>query len=205
MKKIILFFILIISALSLFSQEKIDAQRPTQSESYSIIDKYIFQAENGVTFSSDTATYSSFLRYSVANVIELRASTDYGSRLLTPGIKCVLLRQGDNRPGISLLASFDMKGNVTDYRAALSHKLSEQSTVTLNLGKDNDFYGILIFVRSLGETGAGFVEAYIKEGYQQYNAGLIVIPHPDVQIDFSTGLIDYNDFYLGAGVSFRVK
>jgi hypothetical protein len=83
MKTILSTILLSTLAFTLFSQDDnkgtIDAQRPTRTESYSIIVPNVIQFENGLDFDggSETISYGTFVRGSVTKRVELRASTDY--------------------------------------------------------------------------------------------------------------------------------
>ena len=113
-----------------FAQENdnignIDAQRPTLTESYSIILPNMLQFENGLDFIHNKGVYNTFLRGSITNKIELRASTDY-SNLSTVGAKFVVMDPEKTSLGIgtSFIYSRNLIDNTNDFRLAMSKSFS---------------------------------------------------------------------------------
>ena len=102
MKVILTFIVLITTAVVGYSQDDskgvIDPQRPSLSESYSIVIPNIIQFENGFDYLDNSGKVSSgtFVRGAVARRVELRVFTDY-SHLNTAGLKFIVMerRLGD--------------------------------------------------------------------------------------------------------------
>ena len=80
MKRIVVLILLMTATLLGYSQDDdngtIDAQRPTLTESYSILVPGMIQFENGLDYfdKSGTTSYGTFFRGSVTNRVELEYS-----------------------------------------------------------------------------------------------------------------------------------
>ncbi len=205
MNKLIPLLFLALFSLKIFSQEFIDVQRPTQTESYTIIAPGVIQAENGIGYSSiDTLYGNTFFRLGLSERIEFRAATDFTSRFLDLGAKVVLLHSQKARPGISFILNYDFHKGVQNYTFSTSNSLGSSFFYTFNLGHDTDWYTIYLLGKSLGDKTASYVELYLGNNYEQLNAGITHRINNDIQIDLSGGLLDFNDFYVSAGFSFRI-
>ncbi len=207
MRKLILLFAVTLLTLTVFGQENIDPQRPTLAESSTIVGKGVIQSENGAAYGNNNWSYGTFFRYGLADRIEFRASSDLESSNLGLGGKIYILDQDGIIPSASFVMSYDFTNgvSVTDYRLALTYSVQESYTVAINAGNDIDWYGIILIGKSFGEKTGAFIEAYLRDGYTQYHGGLTRRLTNNIQIDISGGLMDNEDFYAGAGFSFRIK
>ncbi len=185
----------------------IDAQRPTLTESYSIIASNTLQFENGIDYleDSDSFQYGSFLRATLLNKFELRAFTDY-EHLNTVGAKFVVMHP--DRTGLGLGASFiytrDLQNTNDDFRLALS-KSFENWFATYNIGYHEAFYSIVLLGCPLGEDFNYFAEYYIDPHLNRMHSGFTWIPLRDIQLDLSGGWMDTDGWYAGLGASFRLR
>ena len=116
--------------------------------------------------SDEKFSYNSFLRYSPANLIELRVSTNWDSYRPDLGAKVIFRRDSGYTPGVSLVATLNPWSGITDVRLSATQKITKNLVTTTNIGSDTELYGILIFVHSLGNKAAAFVEGYVKKNYQ---------------------------------------
>jgi len=105
MKRLVLLIVIFTTIFIGHSQDdgkgRIDPQRPTLTESYSIIVPNMIQSENGVDYSgtADTFSYGTFLRGSVTSRVELRAFTDY-KNLNSVGAKFIAMEPDSTVLGI---------------------------------------------------------------------------------------------------------
>ncbi|MGG8495466.1 hypothetical protein ACQY1Q_03545 [Tenacibaculum sp. TC6] len=196
--------------VTIFAQENdgignIDAQRPTLTESYSIILPNMLQFENGLDFINNKAVYNTFLRGSVTDKIELRASTDY-SNLSTVGAKFVVMNPEKTSLGIgtSFIYSRNLIDNTNDFRLAMSKSFSN-FFVTYNLGHAANFYTIFLVGTSITEKVNGFIEYYYDSFMNRVHSGITWIAHKDIQLDVNGGWIGTDVWYAGLGVSFRLR
>jgi len=164
-KQIILLFSLFIS-LKLFAQEKIDTDRPDQTESAYTVPKGFFQGELGfvkekLPFGNDWTLPTLLAKYGVSDKFELRLIVEYvrqgnGQKLkkdtfgLLPvqfGMKVNLLEEKGLRPRISLIShlSFNkfasrMARNGTflsaNFRFTFQNSISDNVAIGYNLGME---------------------------------------------------------------------
>lgn len=210
MKTLFPLLLLILIPFIGFAQENdnignIDAQRPTLTESYSIILPNMLQFENGLDFIHNKAVYNTFLRGSIANKIELRASTDY-SNLSTVGAKFVVMDPEKTSLGIgtSFIYNRNLIDNTNDFRLAMSKSFSK-FFVTYNLGHATNFYNIFLVGTSITEKVNGFIEYYHDSFMNRVHSGITWIFHKDVQLDVNGGWMETDVWYAGLGVSFRLR
>lgn len=200
-------FLLCICTFSVFSQ--IDPQRPTFAESYSIIEQNYLQFENGITYSDlNGIEYGTFFRYSVAKRIELRSFTNWQEGLPNAGIKLILVEDDNWIPGISFVSTFDFNSEVmvSDYRLALTQNFVDTPfSLTLNIGKDIDLYGIYILCYSISDRVGIFAETQQYYGNNfNHNIGATWRLTDNSQIDFHGGFVE-DTLFFGGGYSFRIK
>ena len=197
--------IFLTSSLSVIAQEvdPIATERPTQSIGSLIVPLNSFQLEQGFTYAQDTLVLDGFFRFGVSKIAELRIFTYYDSPLVTIGAKVNILQNKDYRPGIALKADIN-GGVITDYRIAIMQKLSDSFSSTVNLGKANDFYGVLAIGYSFADRFAAYVEGYFEGNYKQFNSGITFALNGETQFDLNTGWYDYQDMYVTIGFARRL-
>lgn len=211
MNKIVLFALSTLVTIAVYSQEedigKIDAQRPTLTESYSIIVPNMLQFENGVDYfeKSDAYSYGTFVRGSVTNKIELRAFTDY-SNLNTVGAKFIVMEPFGSVLGIgaSFIYNRYLRANYDDFRMALTKEFGQIFT-TYNFGYNEFIYNIILIGAPLGDQVNYFVEYYNDPITNRIHTGFTWIPQKDIQLDINGGRMNTDDWYAGIGVSFRLR
>ncbi|WP_408031793.1 hypothetical protein [Tenacibaculum xiamenense] len=185
----------------------IDAQRPTLTESYSIVVPNLLQFENGLDYFDDIsdASFNTFLRGSVTKRIELRASTDYKA-LNTVGAKFVVMNPDKTAFGIgtSFIYNRDLVNNVNDFRLAMSRSF-EKFFITYNIGHIENFYNIFLVGTAISDQFNYFIEYYNDKFLNRVHTGLTWIPHRDIQLDINGGWMDSETWYAGLGVSFRIR
>ena len=193
---------LIFISLNLLAQDPISTERPTQSIGSLVLPGNSFQFEQGFTFKNDSLELDGFFRLGVSDIGELRLFTYYNSPLVTIGAKVNLLKNRNYRPGIAIRV--ELTGSkVSDYRLAISQKLSEQFSATINLGYADGTYGILAIGYSFAEKFGVFLEGYYERDYTQINTGLTFMVNSETQLDITTGSLNFDSGYVGVGFSRR--
>lgn len=211
MKRIILSITFLSLSLISYAQEdgkgKIDTQRPTLTESYSIIIPNMLQFENGIDYYGNSSfAYGSFIRGSVSKRVELRLFTDYKS-LSTVGAKFIVLEPDSAFLGIG--ASFvyfkDLKNNANEFRLAMTKNFGKLYS-TYNLGNNSaGLYNILLLGTPLGDKFNYFVEYFNDPTTNRIHSGITWIPKRDVQLDLNGGWMTKTGLYAGLGLSFRLR
>jgi len=189
------------------SSDVVDAQRPTLTESYSILALNILQFENGIDYyeNSNTWTYGTFVRGSVVDRIELRAFTDYKD-LNAVGAKFVVMEPAGTvfKIRASFIYNRDILNSSNDYRIAMTKALNSVF-VTYNFGYNDAIYNIALLGVPIGHEFSYFIEYYNAPAVNRIHSGFTWIPLRDVQFDINGGWIDSNEWYAGLGVSFRLR
>lgn len=219
MKKLTLIFLLMIGFfVQSFSQivdetaqRAIDVQRPTQSESYSIVDRGTLQFELGSVYNKgylnqDTLQHSVFIRYGVSDVIEFRFTNDIKTSEFRFGVKALILREADNIPGLSFVIDFNKDNNIDNFRFCLSKLFDGGTFSTVNFGiQDTTSYGIFLIGKSLSPKTSMFLEYYTQANQNQYNLGITRLVSNSIQLDASCGIIGKEDWFVGAGFAYRIR
>lgn len=211
MKRLVSLIIVIATTFVAYSQDDgkgtIDPQRPTLSESYSIIIPNMLQFENGLDYfgNSNTFSYGTFVRGSVTNRVELRAFTDY-KHLNTVGAKFIVMKPDGSALGIgaSFIYNRDFINNSNDYRVAMT-KNFKSVFVTYNFGYNEAIYNIALLGVPIGDKFSYFAEYYNDPVMNRIHSGFTWIPQRDIQLDLNGGWIDTDGWYAGLGVSFRLR
>lgn len=185
----------------------IDAQRPTLTESYSIVVPKMLQFENGFDYfdNSSTSSFGTFVRGSVTNRIELRVFTDY-ARFNLVGAKFVVMEPEGTALGIgaSFMYNRDLVNSADEYRLALT-KTFEKVFVTYNFGYNDAIYNIALLGIPINNQFNYFIEYYNDSSMNRVHSGVTWIPHRDIQLDISGGWMENDGWYSGLGVSFRLR
>lgn len=211
MKKIVTSILLIAVTFVVNGQDDgkgtIDAQRPTLTESYSIVVPKVLQFENGFDYfdKSSTSSFGTFLRGSVTNRIELRVFTDY-KHLNSVGAKFVVIdpESTASQIGASIMYNRDLVNNADEYKVALT-KSFEKIFITYNFGYKDAIYNIILLGIPLNKEFNYFIEYYNDASLNRVHSGLTWIPHRDIQFDISGGWMENDGWYSGLGISFRLK
>lgn len=213
MRHYILSLILVLP-LFIFSQEdRIDAQRPTLSESYSIIGSNTIQAETGLNYDFETKEYTSttFIRHSFFNRVELRVSQVLTNNDFSYGTKLVLFKNSNpSKIGVSFIYTNDVND---DYRVALSRDFNRLS-LTFNTGWNDSViggrYNILLCSYLLLPDWSVFIEGQSSgtnntSFERTIQGGVMFIPTDNIQLDTSIGYLEGHGPYVGAGLSFKIN
>lgn len=185
-----------------YGQDPIATERPTQSIGSLVLPGNSFQFEQGFTYKNDSLELDGFFRLGVSDIGELRLFTYYDSPLVTIGAKVNILQDKNYRPGIAIRVELT-GAEVTDYRMAISQKLSDQFGATFNVGYSYTTYGILAVGYSFSDKFAVFLEGYFEKDYSQFNTGLTWVLNSETQIDISAGLLNLDSGYIGVGFARR--
>lgn len=185
----------------------IDPQRPTLTESYSIIKKNTLQFENGLDYYAKDSTfgYGSFIRFGVTERVEIRMFTDY-EHFNTVGAKFIAIEPDNSALGIgaSFVYNRDLLGNSNDFRMALTRDF-DKVFVTYNLGYNGAIYNIALLGVPMCDKWGYFIEYYNDPIMNRIHNGFTWIPQRDIQLDVNGGWMDTNGWYAGLGVSFRFR
>lgn len=185
----------------------IDPQRPTLTESYSILIPNILQFENGVEYfgEAEEYTWGTFVRGSVHKRVELRAFTDY-QHLNSIGGKFIALDAEGSQLGIgaSFVYNRVLAENTDDFRVALTKDFGGVFT-TYNFGYNGAIYNIGLIGVPIKEQFCYFAEFYNDPTVNRIHTGLTWIPHRDFQFDVNGGWMDTDEWYAGVGASFRLR
>ena len=196
MKRLVSLIIVIAITFIAYSQDDdkgtIDPQRPTLTESYSIIIPNMLQFENGFDYfgNSNTSSYGTFIRGSVTNRVELRAFTDY-KHLNTVGAKFIVMEPDGSSFGVgaSFIYNRDLMNNSNDYRVAMT-KNFKSVFVTYNFGYNEAIYNIALLGVPIGDKFCYFVEYYNGLELNRIHSGFTWIPQRDIQLDINGGWFD---------------
>ncbi len=211
MKRIAILITVIATTLVAYAQEDdkgtIDPQRPTLTESHSIIKTNMLQFENGLDYNehSDTFSFGTFVRGSVTTRVELRMFTDY-SNMNAVGAKFVAMEPDATNLGIgaAFVYNRDITNKADDYRLALS-KTFKSVFATYNFGYNDDIYNIILLGVPIGDKFSYFAEYYNDPVMNRIHNGITWIPLKDIQLDINGGWMDTDEWYVGLGVSFRLR
>ena len=200
---------MVLSFQCAFAQDKgvIDAQRPTLTESFSIVKLDIVQFETGVDFFTDpkSTSLATFVRGSVSDRVELRVASDFSSLNLA-GLKFVVLTPENNllKLGASMVYGRFLLTEVNDFRFVVSRSF-DKLFFSYNFGHDERFYNILLAGYPLTKKLNCFVEYYNEPMHHQLHSGITYILGKDFQFDLNGGWIDSKTWYFGTGFSFRIR
>lgn len=211
MKRIVVLTVLITANFVVYSQDdakgKIDPQRPTLSESYSIIAPNMIQFENGLDYfeNTDALSYGTFVRGSVTARVELRAFTDY-THLNNVGGKLIVMEVDSSVLGIgaSFLYNRGLMNNTNDFRVAMSKNFN-RFFVTYNFGYNGSIYNIALLGVPIRDKFCYFIEYYNDPLVNRIHTGFTWVPVRDIQLDINGGWVDNDEWYTGLGISFRLR
>lgn len=187
-----------------FSQETIDVQRPTLTESNTVIAPKMIQAETGVTYTDGFTDFNTFVRFGLTERLEFRVASTFTSPMLDLSGKVFIWEEKGAIPGLSFQLNYNPLMGRQNYTLSATGSLGEKLFYTINAGNDYNWYGIGLLGLSYNK-GCIFVEYMYHENYQQLHGGITYILKNEVQFDMNGGLIDYTTPYLGAGIAFRLK
>lgn len=170
----------------------LEADRPDQTETPSIVPKGMFQAESGFSFekvATDNAVFtlpSTLWKYGISQKIELRLITEWifehnenqkqnGLLPVAVGFKVNLLEEKGWLPKTSLISHISLKNTasknykydyyVPDFRFTMQHHLSEKMTLVYNIGATWDGFSKQstgIYTLTTGYAITEKVGAYIE-------------------------------------------
>ena len=212
---ILLFFLVVLCSGRTLAQENLATARPTSAIGAWTVPTSSFQFEQGFTYVNDTLILDGHFRFAVSKVAELRLVTFYGSSNIIFGGKFMLLDPGKHKTGLAAKISIDQNFRVLDFRMIITQSLGDRFSIFTNVGLNpgGRWYGIVLFNIGLGDKFSTYLEADIRDGFQQYSTGLTFLINSETQLDFSTGLISNNNeffgfeesVYIGVGISRRLK
>jgi|TARA_B110000259_G_C14013435_1_gene400401 hypothetical protein len=190
------------------NQGIIDPQRPTITESNTLVSKGRLQFENGydVNITDSTDVLGTFIRYGVTDNIEIRMATNYVSKDVNLGVKFKLFDFEDINLGTAFTVDYNT-GSGSFYKVAGTIGITESIYSTYNLCyQDNsDFYHVILLGYSNNKCGA-FVEYTDADNTNRLHGGATYRILNNVQVDLNGGYFtELESAYIGVGVSFFVK
>ena len=203
MKRIIT-LLCIVFCLNSFAQETIDAQRPTLTESNTVVAPGIIQAETGFTYINQFYGLNTFVRFGITERLEFRFATAYASPTLDLSGKVFIWEGKGAIPGLSFQLDYNPFFGRQNYTLSATGSLGEKFFYTVNAGNDYDWYALGLIGFSYSK-GCVFAEYKYHENYQQLHGGVTYILKNEVQFDINGGLVDYTTPYVGLGLAFRLK
>jgi len=236
MKRVILTLSIMLMAFVGFSQidftvdsdkPTIDIQRPTFSENSNITPG--IQLENGAfALDDDDASYSTMVRFSLGERVELRTTTNWDSNL-NLGFKVNVFNSEEKwMPDVAVISSFNLNGlsnsTVSDYRVVADFDdMVDKLGVTFNYGKGDlfnydlinragmqNYFNTVARYQVLDRLGA-FGEVQVIDEDLNYNVGFTVLANNNWVFDVHGGSIsdengeDSTLPFFGGGLSFLVR
>lgn len=192
MKIKILLFILVTTAKINAQSEPLEADRPDQTETPSIVPKGMFQVESGFSYeklATENAVFalpSTLWKYGISQKIELRLITEWvfeqtenqkqnGFLPVAIGCKVNLLKENGWLPKTSLITHISLKNiassnykfdyYVPDFRFTMQRQLSEKVSLGCNLGATWDGFSNQstgIYTLTTGYSITEKVGAYVE-------------------------------------------
>jgi len=203
MKRIITLLSIIV-CLNSIAQETIDVQRPTLTESNTVVAPGIIQAETGFTYIDQFYGLNTFVRFGITERLEFRFATAYASPTLDLSGKVFIWEGKGAIPGLSFQLDYNPFFGRQNYTLSATGSLSEKFFYTVNAGNDYNWYALGLIGFSYSK-GCVFAEYKYHETYQQIHGGVTYILKNEVQLDINGGLVDYTTPYVGLGLAFRLK
>ena len=208
MKKYVLGLLTSLVLSVAFSQDNIDPQRPTLTESSTIVIKNIIQAENGFTqdVKDGPTDRSMFLRTSPNKFVELRFNISILTGTINYGGKLQLTKL-DNTIGLgSALVVTHIstpEGTLADLRVAVTKTLPKNLTLTYNAGYQVTPYHIFYLGKTIGRLGIfgeyQFQNTDVRNVYvHQFHYGAMFRIAEYAQIDIHGGN------FVDGGLSFYI-
>ena len=212
MRNLLPMLILIIST-TMFSQDyRIDAQRPTLSESSSIIKSNNLQFENGVEFDFEgNATTSIFFRHTFFNFIETRVLKTFEPDEIGYSGK-VRLFNSDNFAGTSISFIYTYNDG-SEYKVVATKDLNRLSLTANYSWNDNVIggrYRNLTASYLLYPDWSVFLEGQLAgtndDGFEKtVRGGVVVLPYNSIQLDTFVGYGEITQLHAGVGFSFKIN
>ncbi len=220
---------LLISFNGMAQSERINTDRPDQTDGTYTIPVNTFQIENGVTFSANLIINNFMLRYGAGKSTEIRLAIDAGKEDGLNGLKPVTFslkqrftQQTGALPAIALIgelsvgkfASKSFQSNELPFalKIALDKDLSDKFSLGGNLGTSDRFTELdLTFegVYSLADNASVYLE-YFSDFHKttsdhNLDAGILYGITRRFQIDFACGISLGNSgtpFFATTGISY---
>lgn len=247
MKKILLLFcVLNCYFIEAQTSEPIEADRPDQTETPAIVPKGMFQMETGFTYQKENSNYKTFSlpsvlwKYGVNENFELRLITEFnyerfneetqsGFSSVLVGFKTKLADEKGIIPKTSFIAHISLPNAAstkykTDYfapqfRFTMQHTLSENFTLSYNLGSEWDGFSAeptFIYTLTTGYSISEKLGSYLEIfGFAPQNdkanhildGGITYLINNNFMLDLSSGIgLTENapEHYFSVGFSFRI-
>ena len=225
----------------------IQTDRPDQTECPFITPKHFLQFENGFTFERPThkkekqASITVLTRFGVTPNFELRLSTEYisqqtdhtssaGVNPIIIGFKTKIIEENGIIPRTAFIGhlsipqlatpAFKQKHYTPDFRFTMQHTVSDQQTLSYNLGTEweaETLEATFIYTLATGyaltkKTAAylefyGFIPQTTKPDHR-FDGGLTYLVNPNHQLDLSVGLglsKASPNYFISIGYSLRFQ
>ncbi|MCW5915149.1 MAG: transporter [Chitinophagaceae bacterium] len=221
---------LCISGISQAQKEKINTDRPDQSDGIYTVSKGSFQLENGLMIADRVFENNLLLRYGVGRTTELRLLVDAGKEQdnkgvnpITFSVKQRIVQQRNILPAISFsgylsygkLASKEFQSDTwgSELTLAFENEITDRFTLGYNVGTTHRFDN-LILTAGLGYDATEKVSAYLEyfstiaSTLSEHNidAGLLYLVHPQMQLDIAVGhslFASEDRLFTTFGISYR--
>lgn len=226
----ILVFLFLFNTFNCLAQtERINTDRPDQTDGTYTIPTKTFQIENGVLFSDNTIINNFMLRYGVGKSSEVRLGIDAGKESSLRGLKPVafsvkqrFVEQKGAMPSIAFVGEiligpfaskpFQTRALPFALKIALDKDLSSKFSLGSNVGTSDQFKELdLTFegAYSLADNASVYLE-YFSDFHRAtsdhyMDAGILYGISRRLQIDFAGGISLSNSgtpFFVTAGISY---
>lgn len=221
----LLFSVILIGGM-VQAQDLISTDRPDQSEGVYVLPRRQLQLETGITFSKNSLTNSTMLRYGISKSTELRLENDlqtlgkFSTDAIVLSAKQKIFESDNYLPSITGIGYLSYTPDVNnpfsvDAVLAFENVISSKFSIEWNIGSQNGFQK-LVWTTNAGyspnERLTLFAEyyGYFGNSLPDHNVdfGVMYIINPNFQIDFAVGqsifTSDGEPFAI-AGVSYRFK
>ncbi len=126
MKNLTLVLLSIFVAHLGFGQETIDAQRPTLTESNTVIAPKMIQAESGITYTDGFTDFNTFVRFGLTERLEFRVATTFISPILDFSGKVFIWEGKGAIPGLSFQLDYNPFIGKQNYTLSATGALGEK-------------------------------------------------------------------------------
>lgn len=221
----LLFSVILIGGM-VQAQDLISTDRPDQSEGVYVLPRRQLQLETGITFSKNSLTNSTMLRYGIGKSTELRLENGlqtlgkFSTNAIVLSAKQKIFESDNNLPSITGIGYLSYTPDAdkpfsTDAVLAFQQEISPKFSMDWNIGIKEQFQSFIwtsILNYSPKDELNFFAEYFADFGNRAPNHGIdfgvMYIINPNFQIDFALGQSIFTtdgEPFATAGISYRFK
>lgn len=221
-----LLFSIIFIGGTIQAQDFISTDRPDQSEGVFVLPRKQLQLETGITFSKNSLTNSTMLRYGIGKNTELRLENGlqtlgkFSTDAIVLSAKQKIFESDNHLPSITGIGYLSYTPNAehpfsTDAVLAFQQEISPKFSMDWNIGIKERFQSFIwttILNYSPKDELNFFAEYFADFGnnapHHSIDLGIMYIINPNFQIDFAVGQSIFatdGEPFATAGVSYRFR